>query len=253
VPYNDPNAVEHAFAQHKNKIAAVIVEPVAANMGVVPPATDFLKGLREITRRNGALLIVDEVITGFRLHNGSVQDLLGIEADLTTLGKIVGGGVPVAAYGGPAELMNHIAPLGPVYQAGTLAGNPLAMRAGIAALKQLDKPDLYDEMTRLARRLVFGLRAELADAGISAQINAIGSLATIFFTPGPVRNYADAKRSDTKRYARFFREMLDRGIFLAPSQFEATFVSAAHTSADVDRTLTAARESLQAIASEHAA
>jgi len=253
VPYNDPNAVEHAFAQHKNKIAAVIVEPVAANMGVVPPATDFLKGLREITRRNGALLIVDEVITGFRLHNGSVQDLLGIEADLTTLGKIVGGGVPVAAYGGPAELMNHVAPLGPVYQAGTLAGNPLAMRAGIAALNQLVKPDLYDEMTRLARRLVFGLRAELADAGISAQINAIGSLATIFFTPGPVRNYADAKRSDTKRYARFFREMLDRGIFLAPSQFEATFVSAAHTSADVDRTLTAARESLQAIASEHAA
>jgi len=250
VPYNNLSAAENAFAQHKDKIAAVIVEPIAANMGVVPPATDFLRGLREITRRNGALLIVDEVITGFRLHNGSVQDLLGIEADLTTLGKIIGGGVPVAAYGGRAELMNHVAPLGPVYQAGTLAGNPLAMRAGIAALKQLSKPDLYDEMTQLARRLVFGLRSELADAGIAAQINAIGSLATIFFTPGPVRNYTDAKRSDTKRYARFFREMLDRGIFLAPSQFEATFISAAHTSADIDRTLAAARESLQAIATD---
>src|SRR6267378_3480412 len=247
VPYNDLGAVEKAFAQHKSKIAAVIVEPIAANMGVVPPATDFLKGLREITRRNGALLIVDEVITGFRLHNGSVQDLLGIEADLTTLGKIIGGGVPVAAYGGRAELLNQVAPIGPVYQAGTLAGNPLAMRAGIAALKQLSKPDLYEEMTQLARRLVFGLRAELADAGIGAQINAIGSLATIFFAAGPVRNYTGAKRSDTKRYARFFREMLDRGILLAPSQFEATFISAAHTSADIDRTLLAARESLQTI------
>jgi glutamate-1-semialdehyde 2,1-aminomutase len=250
VPYNDLNAVENVFAQHKGKIAAVIVEPVAANMGVVPPATDFLKGLREITRRNGALLIVDEVITCFRIRNGSVQELLGIEADLTTLGKIIGGGVPVAAYGGRAELMNHVAPLGPVYQAGTLAGNPLAMRAGIAALKQLTGPGLYDEMTQLARRLVFGLREELADAGIAAQINAIGSLATVFFTPEPVRNYTDAKRSDTKRYARFFREMLDRGIFLAPSQFEATFVSAAHTTADIDRTLSAAHESLQAIAAD---
>ncbi len=192
------------------------------------------------------------MITGFRLHNGSVQDLLGIEADLTTLGKIIGGGVPVAAYGGRAELMDNVAPLGPVYQAGTLAGNPLAMRAGIAALKQLSKPDLYDEMTQLARRLVFGLRSELADAGIAAQVNAIGSLATIFFTAGPVRNYTDAKRSDTKRYARFFREMLDRGIFLAPSQFEATFISAAHTSADIDSTLGAAHESLQSISADSA-
>src|ERR1700704_2984625 len=250
VPYNNLAAVENALAQHQDRIAAAIVEPIAANMGVVPPATDFLKGLREITRRNGALLIVDEVITGFRLHNGSVQDLLGIEADLTTLVKIVGGGVPVAAYGGRAELMHHVAPLGPVYQAGTLAGNPLAMRAGIAALKQLVKPDLYDEMTQLARRLVFGLRSELADPGIGAQINAIGSLAMIFFAAGPVRNYTDAKRSDTKRYARFFREMLDRGIFLAPSQFEAAFVSAAHTSQDIDRTLAAAHESLKDICSD---
>ena len=252
VPYNDLRAVERVFLQHKDKIAAVIVEPVAANMGVVLPETGFLKGLREISKKNGALLIVDEVITGFRLHNGSVQELLGIEADLTTLGKIIGGGVPVAAYGGRAELMNNVAPLGPVYQAGTLAGNPLAMRAGIAALEQLTKSELYEEMTQLARRLVFGLRAELADAGIPAQINAIGSLSTVFFTAQPVRNYADAKRSDTTRYARFFREMLDRGIFLAPSQFEAAFVSAAHTSQDVDRTLAAAHESLQAISSDSA-
>jgi glutamate-1-semialdehyde 2,1-aminomutase len=252
VPFNDLNAVERTFLQHKDKIAAIIVEPIAANMGVVLPQTGFLKGLHEISKKNGALLIVDEVITGFRLHNGSVQELLGIEADLTTLGKIIGGGVPVAAYGGRADLMDHVAPLGPVYQAGTLAGNPLAMRAGIAALKQLTKSGLYEEMTQLARRLVFGLRAELADAGIPAQVNAIGSLSTVFFTPEPVRNYADAKRSDTKRYAKFFREMLDRGIFLAPSQFEATFVSAAHTSEDIDRTLAAAHEALQVISSDSA-
>src|SRR5256885_448846 len=232
VPYNDLHAVERVFLQHKNKIAAVIVEPIAANMGVVPPETGFLKGLHAIAMKNGALLVVDEVITGFRLHNGSVQELLGIEADLTTLGKIIGGGVPVAAYGGRAELMNHVAPLGPVYQAGTLAGNPLAMRAGIVALRQLAEPRLYEEMSELARRLGFGLRAELADAGIPAQVNAIGSLSTVFFTPEPVRNYSDAKRSDTKRYARVFCEMLDRGIFLAPSQFEAAFVSVAHTSQD---------------------
>lgn len=253
VPFNDLQAVEQVFARHKNKIAAIIVEPVAANMGVVPPETGFLKGLQEIAHRNGALLIVDEVITGFRLHNGSAQELLGVEADLTTLGKIIGGGVPVAAYGGRAELMNHVAPLGPVYQAGTLAGNPLAMRAGIAALKQLTKTGLYDELTQMARRLVLGLRAELASAGIPAQVNAIGSLSTIFFAPEPVRNYTDAKRSDTKRYARFFREMLERGIFLAPSQFEAAFVSAAHTPADIDRTIAAAGESLQSMAAEPAA
>ena len=252
VPYNDLHAVERVFAQHKEKIAAVIVEPIAANMGVVPPAMDFLKGLRQISQRNGALLIVDEVITGFRLRYGSVQDMLGIEADLTTLGKIIGGGVPVAAYGGHAELMDHVAPLGSVYQAGTLAGNPLAMRAGIAALKQLTKPGLYDEMAQMVQRLVSGLRAGLRDSGVAAQINAVGSLATMFFTAEPVRNYADAKRSDTRRYARFFREMLDRGIFLAPSQFEAAFVSVAHTSADVDRTLTAANEALKLISLDSA-
>jgi glutamate-1-semialdehyde 2,1-aminomutase len=253
VPYNDLNAVEQVFALHKDKIAAVIVEPIAANMGVVPPETGFLKGVQDIARKNGALFIVDEVITGYRLRNGSAQDLLGVEADLTTLGKIIGGGVPVAAYGGRAELMNQVAPLGPVYQAGTLAGNPLAMRAGIAALKQLTRPGLYEEMTQLARRLVFGLRAELEEAGIPAQINAIGSLSTIFFTAEPVKNYTDAKRSDTKRYAKYFREMLERGILVAPSQFEAAFVSAAHTSADIDRVLAAAHESSRAMSAESGA
>ncbi len=233
VPYNDLSAVERVFLQHKDKIAAIIVEPVAANMGVVLPEAGFF--------------------TGFRLCNGSVQEQFGVEADLTTLGKIIGGGVPVAAYGGRAELMDQVAPLGPVYQAGTLAGNPLAMCAGIAALKQLTKPGLYEEMTRQTGRLVCGLKAELADAGIPVQINAIGSLSTVFFTAEPVRNYADAKRSHTKRYARFFREMLDRGILLAPSQFEAAFVSAAHTSSDIERTLAAAHESIQAMPSDSAA
>src|SRR5881275_202001 len=172
VPYNDLQAVERIFLQHKDKIAAVIVEPIAANMGVVLPQPGFLQGLRELTRKHGALLIVDEVITGFRIHNGAVQQFLGVEADITTLGKIIGGGLPVGAYGARAELMNHIAPLGPVYQAGTLAGNPLAMRAGIAALKQLTRPGLYEQMTELAQRLVSGLRAQVAEAGIPAQINA---------------------------------------------------------------------------------
>jgi glutamate-1-semialdehyde 2,1-aminomutase len=252
VPFNDLDAVERVFAGHKGQIAAVIVEPIAANMGVVSPEAGFLKGLREITKKNGALLIVDEVITGFRLRYGSVQKLFDIEADLTTLGKIIGGGVPVAAYGGRAELMNHVAPLGPVYQAGTLAGNPLAMRAGIAALKQLTKPGFYEGMTQLAERLVQGFRSSIAAAGLVAQVNAVGPLSTIFFTPEPVKNYADAKRSDTKRYAQFFREMLDRGIFLAPSQFEATFVSAAHTASDIDRTIVAAQETLQVIAADSA-
>src|SRR5229473_1594205 len=247
-PYNDLNAVERIFAQHKNKIAAIIVEPIAADMGVVPPAPNFLAGLRDITKRNGALLIIDEVITGFRLHNGAAQQLLGVEADLTTLGKIIGGGLPVAAYGGRAELMNNVAPLGPVYQAGTLAGNPLAMSAGIATLKQLAASGLYDRINRNAERLVTGLRKAIAETHVAAQVNSSHSLGTIFFTDQPVRDYAGAKRSDTKRYARFFREMLDRGIFLAPSQFEAAFLSAAHTPEDIDRTLAAAAEALREIA-----
>ena len=249
-PYNDLNAVEKIFAQHKNKIAAVIVEPIAANMGVVPPAPNFLPGLRDITKKNGALLIVDEVITGFRLHNGAAQQILGVEADLTTLGKIIGGGLPVAAYGGRAELMNNVAPLGPVYQAGTLAGNPLAMSAGIAALTQLSAPSLYERINKNAERLVAGLRKAVTEAGVPAQVNSSHSLGTIFFTDQPVKNYSGAKRSDTKRYARFFREMLDRGIFLAPSQFEAAFVSAAHTTEDIDRTIAAAKDVLGAIRAE---
>jgi glutamate-1-semialdehyde 2,1-aminomutase len=245
VPYNDLNAVERLFTQHLNKIAAIIVEPVAANMGVVLPEAGFLAGLREISRRNGALLIVDEVITGFRLHNGAAQQLMGIEADLTTFGKIIGGGVPVAAYGGRAELMNNVAPLGPVYQAGTLAGNPLAMNAGIATLKQLAAPGFYEAIQKRSRRLADGLRNVAKEAGVTAQVNAIGSLTTMFFAPQPVRNYSDAKKSDTKQYGEFFRNMLERGIFLAPSQYEAAFISAAHTDADIDHTLAAVRESLK--------
>jgi glutamate-1-semialdehyde 2,1-aminomutase len=244
-PYNDLPAVEQIFAQHKNKIAAIIVEPVAANMGVVLPDPGFLAGLRDISRKNGTLLIVDEVITGFRLHNGSAQQLMGIEADLTTFGKIIGGGVPVAAYGGCAELMNNVAPLGAVYQAGTLAGNPLAMSAGIATLKQLAAPNFYDAIGNRAKRLADGLREAAAQAGAQVQVNAIGSLATMFFTPEPVRNYSDAKKSDTQRYGKFFRNMLEQGIFLAPSQFEAAFVSAAHTDADIERTIAAARAALE--------
>jgi glutamate-1-semialdehyde 2,1-aminomutase len=249
-PYNDLAAVERLFSIQKDKIAAVIIEPIAANMGVVEPAPGFLAGLREITKRNGALLVIDEVITGFRMHFGAAQQLAGVQADLTTLGKIIGGGLPVAAYGGSAEIMNHVAPLGAVYQAGTLAGNPLAMRAGIATLKQLTRPGLYEGIQEHSQGLVAGLRQALTEAGIPGQINATGSLATLFFTAEPVRNYSDAKRSDTKRYARFFREMLDHGIFLAPSQFEAAFISAAHTLEDISRTIAAARDSLKAIAAE---
>ena len=253
VPYNDLQGVEKLFSEHKDKIAAVIVEPIAANMGVVLPKEGFLQGLRDLTRKHGALLIIDEVITGFRLHDGSAQTLLGVEGDLTTMGKIIGGGVPVAAYGGRAELMNNVAPLGPVYQAGTLAGNPLAMSAGIATLNELAKPGVYDGVNALAKKLVHGLRNALAGAGMVAQVNSIGSLSTIFFTPDPVTNFAEAKRSDTKRYARYFREMLNRGIFLAPSQFEAAFVSASHTSADIDRTIATAQEVLKFIAAQPSA
>jgi glutamate-1-semialdehyde 2,1-aminomutase len=248
VPYNDLAAVEKVFAEHKYKIAAVIVEPVAANMGVVLPKEGFLKGLREITKKNGALLIIDEVITGFRVQYGSVQPVLGVLGDLTTMGKIIGGGVPVAAYAGSAELMNNVAPLGPVYQAGTLAGNPLAMSAGIATLKELSKPGVYTRIDRLAKKLVAGLKQALSETGVQAQVNSIASLATIFFAPDAVNNYSDAKKSDAKLYARYFREMLNRGIFLAPSQFEAAFVSAAHTESDIERTIAAATEALRSTA-----
>src|SRR5215471_10613997 len=244
-PYNDLAAVESLFKEHHGKVAAVIVEPVAANMGVVLPANGFLPGLRDLTKQHGALLIVDEVITGFRLRNGSCQPLYGIEADLTTFGKIIGGGLPVAAYGGNAKIMDRVAPLGPVYQAGTLSGNPLAMRAGIATLDQLGKPGLYERMEKLATDLVSGLREILRAQKIPAQVNSVGSLATVFFTGEPVTNYTAAKKSDSKRYAEYFRNMLDRGVFLAPSQFEASFLSAAHTDLDIEFVLQSAKKSLQ--------
>jgi glutamate-1-semialdehyde 2,1-aminomutase len=247
-PFNDLTTVERLFAEHKGKIAAVIVEPVAANMGVVLPAEGFLAGLRKITQQEGAILIIDEVITGFRLRYGAVQKILGVDADLTTLGKIIGGGLPVAAYGGRSDLMDHVAPLGPVYQGGTLAGNPLAMAAGLATLKELRAPGIYDELNRRAERLVAGLRRAISGSGVAAQVNSVGSLATVFFTPEEVRNYTDAKRCDTKRYARYFREMLDRDLFLAPSQFEAAFISTMHTTEDIDRTVAAAATSLKAVA-----
>jgi glutamate-1-semialdehyde 2,1-aminomutase len=248
-PYNDLSAVERLFALHSGKIAAVIVEPIAANMGVVLPEAGFLAGLRELTRKNGALLIVDEVITGFRLHFGAAQTLLGVEGDLTTMGKIIGGGLPAAAYGGRGEIMNLVAPLGAVYQAGTLAGNPLAMRAGCATLEALGAPGKYEALNALAEKFVAELRQVLAKSGVPGHINAHGSLATLFFCAGPVRNYDDAKRSDTARYAGFFREMLNRGIFLSPAQFEAMFVSMAHTPEELAATVAAVRESLQALSS----
>ena len=247
-PYNDLSAVDRLFQKHGSSIAAVIVEPVAANMGVIPPAEGFLSGLRELTRRHGALLIFDEVITGFRLCYGGAQALYGIQPDLTTLGKIIGGGLPVAAYGGRRDLMEQVAPLGPVYQAGTLSGNPLAMRAGIETLKRLATPGFYDALERKSRMLADAVPQAIADTGIEAQLTRVGSLLTLFFTATPVTDYATAKTSDTDRFGSFFHEMLRRGVLLAPSQFEALFVSAAHTDDDIHRAALACRESLAASA-----
>jgi glutamate-1-semialdehyde 2,1-aminomutase len=249
-PYNDVAAVERLFDAHRGKIAAVIVEPVAANMGVVSPQEGFLRGLRELTRQHDALLIFDEVISGFRLAHGGAQAVYGIQPDLTTLGKIIGGGLPAAAYGGRAELMKRVAPLGPVYQAGTLSGNPLAMRAGIETLRQLEAPGFYDQLNRKAVKLVKGIRSAVAKSGAAplCGVNAAGSLLTLFFTAQAVGNYEDAKRSDTRRFGEFFLRMLERGILLPPSQFEALFVSAAHSDADIDRTIEACEESLKAVA-----
>jgi glutamate-1-semialdehyde 2,1-aminomutase len=244
-PYNDAAAVERVFAENAGKIAAVIVEPVAANMGVVPPAPGFLEALRRITERDHALLIFDEVITGFRLTNGGAQKVFGIQPDLTVLGKIIGGGLPVAAYGGRRELMEMVAPLGPVYQAGTLSGNPLAMRAGLASLPLLAADGFYDGLERRARQLAEGLRQALAKAGVPGHVNQIGSLLTLFFAPGPIANYRDARCSDAPWFGAFFRKMLQYGILLPPSQFEALFVSAAHSDADIDRIISAAEASLR--------
>src|ERR1700674_336514 len=223
-PYNDAAAVEKLFDLHRDKIAAVIVEPIAANMGIVPPKPGFLQALLDLSSRHGALLIFDEVITGFRMCYGGAQTLFGIAPDLTTLGKIIGGGLPVAAYGGRRDLMDRVAPLGPVYQAGTLSGNPLAMRAGIETLRKLAVPGFYDDLERKGARLAEGLGRALADAGVPGRVERAGSLLTLFFAAEPVRNYADAKRSDTRRFAGFFHQMLQRGVFLPPSQFEALFI-----------------------------
>jgi glutamate-1-semialdehyde 2,1-aminomutase len=246
-PYNDLAAVEKLFQRHAGKIAAVIVEPVAANMGVVAPAAGFLHGLREIAQRDGALLIFDEVITGFRIAYGGAQNAFGMRPDLSVFGKIMGGGLPVAAYGGRRDIMELIAPLGPVYQAGTLSGNPLAMRAGLATLPKLQASGFYDALNAKAQRLAEGLRAALKETGTPGEVSVAGSLLTLFFTSEHVRDYGAAKKSDTKRFAAFFNAMLERGVFIAPSQFEAMFVSSAHIDSDIDRTIAAARESLRAI------
>jgi glutamate-1-semialdehyde 2,1-aminomutase len=246
-PYNDLAGVQSLFRKHPQKIAAIIVEAVAANMGLVAPVPGFLEGLREITKREGALLIFDEVITGFRVAYGGAQHVYKIVPDLTVLGKIIGGGLPVAAYGGRREIMERVAPLGPVYQAGTLSGNPLAMRAGLVMLPKLQAAGFYEDLNRKTKRLADGLAAGLRDAGIPGIVNTAGSLLTLFFSENPIRNYADAKKSDTARFGRFFQEMLRRGIFLPPSQYEALFVSAAHSDSEIDATIAAARESLAAL------
>src|ERR1700683_882582 len=243
LPYNNVERLEELFTNRGREIAAVIVDGVAANMGVVPPDPSFLKAMREQTKKHGALLICDEVISGFRVGRGGAQVLYKMEPDLTILGKVIGGGLPVAAYGGRRDVMQMVAPLGPVYQAGTLSGNPLAMRAGLATLPQLKKEGFYEALAQKTEKLAQGFRSAAQKAGLPAQINAVGSLITIFFNPAPVRNYDDAKKSDTRRFAAFFQGMLKRGIFLPPSQYEALFVSAAHTDAEIDRTIAASEES----------
>ena len=242
LPFNSAEAVEEAFRQHGERIAAVIVEPVVGNMGCVPPAPGFLELLRSSTERHGSLLIFDEVMTGFRLAWGGAQQRFGIRPDLTTLGKVIGGGLPIAAYGGRADIMGCVAPLGPVYQAGTLSGNPLAVAGGLAMLRTLEQhPEIYDQLEQRTARLCDGVTQA---AGRSLTVNRAGSMFTFFFTASPVRDYESAKRSDTQAYARFFRAMLERGVYLPPSQFEAAFLSAAHSDEDIHKTIRAAVESL---------
>ena len=246
-PYNDVEAVRLLFDRFPDQVAAVIVEPIAGNMGVAPPVRGFLQGLRDITQERGALLVFDEVITGFRLHYGGAQDVLEVKPDVTCLGKIIGGGLPVGAYGGRRDIMEMVAPLGPVYQAGTLSGNPLAMAAGIVTLQALQDPVLYMRLEVTAIQLEDGLRRAAESAEVPVRINRAGSILTPFFTDSPVTDYASAKRSDTARFAGYFRGMLSRGVFMAPSQFEAMFVSAAHTDDDIRRTIEAAEQSLAAL------
>lgn len=249
LPYNDLAAVEAVFGSVGEAIAAIIVEPVAGNMGVVPPKPGFLHGLREVTSRYGALLIFDEVITGFRLAYGGAQSVYGVLPDLTTLGKIIGGGLPVGAYGGRRDIMEMVAPSGPVYQAGTLSGNPVAMAAGLAVLYELQKPGVYQRLEDLSAQLEVGLRNAASNAGVPVTVNRVGSMLTCFFTDASVTDYASAKRSDTSRYARFFWAMAERGVYLAPSQFEAAFVSLAHAPNDIEATVSAAGDAFRAASS----
>ncbi len=244
-PYNEPGAVRELFEAYPEQIAAVIVEPVGANMGVVLPKKGFLEELRRLCTRNGAVLIFDEVITGFRLGITGAQGRFQVQPDLTTYGKIIGGGMPVGAYGGKREIMEMVAPAGPVYQAGTLSGNPVAMAAGMAQLKLLrDHPKIYDELEARSTRLFDGIRGIVKEKGLPYQVNSIGSIGSLFFTDRPVTDYASAKTSDTEKYAAYFHRMLDQGIYLAPAQFEAMFVSAAHGEQEIDRTLEAVEKSL---------
>jgi glutamate-1-semialdehyde 2,1-aminomutase len=249
LPFNNLNAVEHAFSKFKHQIACVIVEPVVGNMGCVPAADDYLVGLRLLTQREHAVLIFDEVMTGFRLAFGGAQELYGIKPDLTTMGKIIGGGLPVGAYGGPKEIMDLIAPLGPMYQAGTLSGNPLAMAAGCAMLKQLRdrKGEIYPRLEKLSAALVDGVAAAAKDADVMLTANRVGSMFTWFFNKGPVTDWDSASKSNTEVFGKFFRAMLDAGVYLPPSQYEAAFFGAAHTEEDVQRTIEAAKEAFAAV------
>jgi glutamate-1-semialdehyde 2,1-aminomutase len=248
LPFNDLAAVSRALESRRGEVAAVLVEPVAGNMGVVPPAPGFLAGLRELCTRHGALLVFDEVITGFRVAFGGAQALYSVRPDLTCLGKIIGGGLPVGAYGGSRELMSKVAPLGAVYQAGTLSGNPLAVAAGLATLRALEDPAAYDRLERLGALFQRGITEAAAAAGIPVTVNRVGSMLTAFFSDGPVTDYASARRADTARYARFFHGMLERGVYLAPSQFEAAFVSLAHSEQDLETAAQACREAMEGLA-----
>ena len=245
--YNDVASVESFFQAWPDAIAGIIVEPVAGNMGVVPPAEGFLESLRRITAENGAMLIFDEVITGFRLAYGGAQTLYGITPDITCLGKIIGGGLPVGAYGGRQDIMEMVAPLGPMYQAGTLSGNPLAVTAGLTTLTELQRAGTYERLESLAGRLADGLTQAFARAEVPGTLNRVGSMMTGFFTAGPVDSLAQVEQADTEVYGRYFHAMLERGVYLAPSQFEAGFVSLAHTEADIDRTLEIAAAALESL------
>ena len=242
--YNDLSSVEAWFEQYPQDIAGIIVEPVAGNMGVVPPAEGFLEGLRSLTSANGAALIFDEVITGFRLAYGGAQTLFNITPDITCLGKIIGGGLPVGAYGGRREIMEQVAPLGPMYQAGTLSGNPLAVTAGITTLKELQNPGVYQHMDSLAQRLTEGISQVFAQHEVPSHINRVNSMFTGFFTAGPVDTLAQVEQADTAKYGAYFHALLERGVYIAPSQFEAGFVSLAHTQEDIDHTIQVADDAL---------